>query len=122
MRLPTRPVAALLLLCYGTACTSWKLQSVTPEQTFSDSSYVARGVRVTTRDRRRVEIRKPSLERDTIAGLDRRGSPVRVSLQEIGSLEVKRPDAGETVTLVVATAVGAFAAFVLVSCAVYCED
>jgi hypothetical protein len=107
MRCPARSIAVLLLSLDLSACTSWKLQTVTPDQAFADSSYVRRGVRVTTLDSQKVEIRHPTLRNEAITGWSRRGGPVAVPLQNIGKLEVKRPDAGKDVMLVLGSAAGA---------------
>jgi hypothetical protein len=122
MRYPTTTpyISACLLATYLSACTSWKVQTVAPEQTFSDSLYVKKGVRVTTLDSQHVEIRHPKLTRDTVTGWSRNGAMVAVPLQNIGQLAVKRPDSGRTVLLVAGSVVGAGALTYAALCIAFC--
>lgn len=120
MRYLTRPMSAVLLATYVNACSSWKVQNVSPEQTFSDSAYVRKGVRIVTLDSQRVEIRHPQLTAGTITGWSRKGAAVTVPLQTIGELAVKRPDEGKTVMLIVGIAAGAGAVTLAALCIAFC--
>lgn len=120
MRRPTRCIAAFLLTTYVSACTSWKVQTVAPEQTFSDSSYVSKGARVTTLDSQQVEIKHPTLTGETITGRSRRGATIIIPLQNITRLEVKRPDTGKTIMLIVGSAAGAGALTLAAICIAFC--
>lgn len=116
----TRYVSALLLATYVSACTSWKVQHVPPEKTFADSLYARRGVRVTTLDTQRVEIRHPRLTEGTISGRNRSEAMVAIPLENVRELAVKRPDGVRTVLLVFGSIVGAGALTVVALCAVFC--
>ncbi len=95
----TRCISSLLLVTYLSACTKWQVQNVTPEQTFADSFYVRKGVRVITVDSQRVEIKHPKLTGDTITGRSNSAAMVAIPLQNVRELDVRRPDSGRTLLL-----------------------
>jgi hypothetical protein len=113
-------MSAFLMATYVSACTSWKVQTVAPEQTFSDSVYVSKGVRVTTLDSQRVEIKHPKLVGGIIAGRNRNAAMVSVPVQNVTELAVRRPDAGRTVMLVVGSLVVAGGATLAALCIAFC--
>lgn len=121
MRHPTtRYMSAFLLTSYVSACTSWKVQTVAPEQTFSDSLYVRKGVRVTTLDSQRVEIKHPKLVGGIITGRNRNTAMVSFPVQNVGELAVRRPDTGRTVMLVMGSLVVAGGATLAALCIAFC--
>lgn len=121
MRYPTtRYISACLLATYLSACTSWKVQTVAPEQTFSDSLYVRKGVRITTPDSRRVEVKHPKLAEGIIIGRNRGGAMVSFPVENVTEMAVKRPDATRTVLLIAGSVVGAGALTLAAVCIAFC--
>jgi hypothetical protein len=115
-----RWIHSVLLACYVSACTQWVVQTAAPEQTFSDSSYVRKGVRVTTSNSQRVEIVHPRLTGDTITGLSKNSAGVSIPLQDIRELAVKRPDLASSVGLVIGLMAGAAALTAAAVCIAWC--
>jgi hypothetical protein len=107
MRYCPRYISAVLLATYLSACTSWQVQKVVPEKTFSDPLYVRKGVRVTTLDNRRFVLRQPELRNDSIAGRVNDTTEMAIPLQGVSELAVRRPDAGRTALLVLGSAAAA---------------
>jgi hypothetical protein len=111
--------SALLLMTYVSGCTSWRTQHVAPEQVLQDSQFVSKGVRVTTIDGRRHEIKQPALMADTLTGI-RGKAAVAIPLGQVQQLDVRRPSAPRTALLVVGSLVGAAAATLGVACIMFC--
>jgi hypothetical protein len=116
----TQVCSYLLLLSFLSACTKWEVQNAAPQQVFSDSQFVRRGVRITTMDNQRLEISRPKLAADTIRGEGKRSSTVAVSLQTVRELEVKRSDDAATVGLVLGSIVAASLVAYAAVCIAYC--
>jgi hypothetical protein len=116
----TRYISACLLATYLSACTSWKVQTVAPEQTFSDSLYARKGVRITTADSQRVEVKHPQLAEGVITGRDRSGAMVSFPVENVTEMAVKRPDGTRTVLLIAGSVVGAGAITLAAVCIAFC--
>lgn len=122
MRYPTtRYISACLLATYLSACTSWKVQTVAPEEAFSDSLYARKGVRITTPDSQRVEVKHPKLAEGIITGRNRGGAMVSFPVENVTEMAVKRPDATRTVLLIVGSVVGAGAITLAAVCIALCD-
>jgi hypothetical protein len=122
MRYCPRYISAVLLATYLSACTSWQVQKVAPEKTFSDPRYVRKGVRVTTLDNRRFELRQPELRNDSIAGRVNDTAEMAIPLQGVSELAVKRPDGGRTALLVLGSAAAVAGVGLAVACIVACNQ
>jgi hypothetical protein len=110
---------AMLLAVYLTGCTGWRAQNVAPEQVLRDAQFVRRGVRVTTLDGRRFELAHPVLRADSLTGT-RHKTAVALPLDQVRTLEVRRPSAPRTALLVVGSLAGAAAATLGVACIMLC--
>jgi hypothetical protein len=109
-----RAVAGLLLLATTlAACTSWQVQTVTPEQVVTTQHPST--VRVQRLDGTRAVVDDPRIGGDSLLGLTI-GKPIGVPLADIHQVAVKRGNAGKTVGLVLAVTVG-----VIVLAGVMCE-
>ena len=122
MRYGPRYISAVLLATYLSACTSWQVQKVTPEKTFSDPLYVRKGVRVTTLDNRRFELRHPELRNDSIAGRVNDTTEMAIPLRGVSELAVRRPNAGRTTLLVLGSTVAAGGVVVAAVCIAACNQ
>ena len=110
---------AVLLAIYLSGCTSWQTRNVAPERVLQDSGLVRKGVRVTTLDGARYEIRHPVLLADTLTGI-RDTTAIAIPLAQVRDLRVRRPSAPRTALLVVGSLVGAAAATLGVACIMFC--
>jgi hypothetical protein len=81
-----------------------------------DPQYAEKEVRITTVDRRRLEILRPLLKGDTLVG-QVKDTVVAVPLLEIRDLAVRRPDTGRTFLLVLGVAAAAGAGLLILSLA-----
>ena len=92
-------LGALLL----TACGSWQVQTVSPQQALSDPRYVGRTVRLTTMENERIVVRDVQLRGEHIVG--REGySPFTIPLAKVREVATKHFSPGRTVGLIVGTA------------------
>ena len=94
-----RPIAFILLVATTlSACTSWQVQQVTPEQVVSAQR--PKTVRVQRIDGSRVVVDNPRIDSDALAGASK-GKPTSVPLADIHQLAVRRTSTGKTIGLVV---------------------
>ncbi len=105
-----RFVGSILLPVYLSSCTSWQVQSVSPEQAITEDQ--PSKVRVTLTDSSTVEMEQPRIVGDTLRGLVK-GKPSsdavkdgRISLLErdvlladIATLRVRKTSVGKSVLL-----------------------
>lgn len=99
-----RAVAGLLMLATTlTACTSWQVQTVAPEQVITTQHPST--VRVQRLDGTRAVVEDPRIGGDSLLGVTI-GKPIGVPLADIYQVAVKRVSAGKTVGLVLAIPAG----------------
>ena len=102
-------LGALLL----TACGSWQVQTVSPQQTLSDPRFAGRTVRLTNMENERIVVRDVQLRGDHIVG--REGySSITMPLAKVREVATKRFSPGRTAGLIAGTA-ATVAAAVLVA-------
>ena len=92
-------LGALLL----TACGSWQVQTVSPQQALSDPRYVGRTVRLTTMENERIVVRDVELRGEHIVGREGYG-PFTMPLAGVREIATKRFSPGRTVGLIAGTA------------------
>lgn len=117
-----RRIAMLVTLCaYLSACTSWKTQSVAPEQVFLTKQ--PKQVRVTRADQSRLVLVNPEITGDSLVGelpgSGKQGQPSRragVPLAEVKQVAIQGVDAGKTILLGVGLGV---TALVVIAAATY---
>ena len=85
-----RTIAALLLLPYLPACTSWQVVQPSPEPLFADEQ--PEKVRVTQTDGSRVELMWPEVRADSLVGTMKGGGWVAIPLSEVLLVEVGKPN------------------------------
>jgi hypothetical protein len=116
--MPRRPIALTLLLWYLAGCTSWRVQSLTPQQTI-DRWHPA-SVRVTTADSAEFVLDQPEIAgTDSLAGLEH-GAPTSVALSDVTQVAIRKFSAGKTVGLVAGLSVVGLAIGVAVALANMC--
>lgn len=93
----TRWVAALLLLAYLPACTSY--QTMTDPVGGLQPKSVEKA-RVTTDSGKRFEIMFPRVNGDSLQGTTRDGAPVSVAMANVREVEVRAPSDTKVVLLV----------------------
>jgi hypothetical protein len=101
----------LLAMTTLTACTSWRVQPVSPEQLLNDQR--PKAVRVQRADRSRVVLNRPQLVSDSLLGTAR-GQRTAVPLADITQIAVRRGNALKTTGLILAVPATAFALFLVV--------
>jgi hypothetical protein len=104
-------LGALLL----TACASWQVQAVSPQQALSDPRYAGRTLRLTTIENERFVLRDVQLRGEQIVGREG-ASSITLPLAKIREVATPRFSPGRTVGLIVGTA-ALFGAVILVSIA-----
>jgi hypothetical protein len=119
LRIHRRCCSAVLLAITVSGCTSWQTGKVAPERVLQDSGLVRKGVRVTTLDGRRYEIRHPALRADTLTD-SRDTAAIAIPLADVRQLDVRRPSAARTALLVAGSLVGAAGATLGVACVIFC--
>jgi len=90
-------LSPLLVVTTLTACTSWRVQPVSPEQLLNDER--SRTVRVQRADRSRVVLNSPQLVPDSLLGTTR-GQRTGVPLADITQIAVRRENALKTTGLI----------------------
>jgi len=103
-----RAVSSILLPAYLSSCTSWQVQSVSPEQVVTEDQ--PSKIRVTLSDSSQVEMEQPHIVGDTVRGVVKGPPPTDaqqgakyviterdVLLADIATLRVKKTDVGKTV-------------------------
>ena len=99
-------LSTLLVVTTLTACTSWRVQPVSPERLLNDES--PKAVRVQRADSSRVVLNSPQLVSDSLLGTTR-GQRTAVPLADITQIAVRRGDALKTTGLVLGVPATAFA-------------
>lgn len=102
--LSRRLIAALLLVLLN-ACYSWRPTTVSPQRLIPEDQPLS--VRVTLMNGETVTVESPTVRNDSIVGVTDLPA-VGVATRDVRLLEVRRFDVGETLGLVVGTAVGAW--------------
>jgi hypothetical protein len=126
-----RLIACILLATTTlTACTSWHVETASPEQVVNIQH--PKAVRVQRMDGSRVELKSPRISSDSLLGtaVDKSffgspaGKPAGMPLSDVYQLAVKRGSTGKTIALVVGVAAVAFlalaAAYVITCADSYC--
>ena len=88
----------LVLLGQLNACTSWRVQSVTPGQLFARGT--PKEVRVQRPDATRMVLKRPQLVGDSLFGRTD-GKTAAVYVRDVSEIAVRRPNALKTVGLIV---------------------
>ncbi len=115
-----RVLSSILLPVYISSCTSWQVQSVSPEQVVEQEQ--PSQVRVTTTDQSEVVLEAPRVSGDNLLGLGDRnvswagtiyavsdtGSALEIPLADISHLAVKKTNITKSVLLGLGIAAGAF--------------
>ncbi len=115
-----RVLSSILLPAYLASCTSWQVQSVSPEQVVAEEQ--PSQVRVTTTDQSEVVLEAPRVSGDNLLGLGDRnvswagsiyavsdtGSALEIPLANISHLAVKKTNIGNSVLLGVGVVAGMF--------------
>ena len=102
--LSQRLIAALLLVLLN-ACYSWRPTTVSPQRLIPEDQPTY--VRVTLMNGETVTVESPTVRNDSIFGVTDLPA-VGVATRDVRMLEVRRLDVGETLGLVLGTAVGAW--------------
>ncbi len=116
-----RVLSSILLPVYLSSCTSWQVQSVSPEQVVTEEQ--PSQVRVTTTDQSDVVLAAPRVSGDNLLGLGDRnvswagsayavsdtGSALEIPLADISRLAVKKTNTTNSVLLGLGIAAGVFA-------------
>lgn len=97
-----RVLSSVLLPVYLSSCTSWQVQSVSPEQVVTEDQPSA--IRVTLTDNSKLEMEQPRIVGDTLRGLVKGESSDSlverdVLLVEIATVRIKKTDPGRTAFL-----------------------
>ena len=100
----------LLVVTTLTACTSWRVQPVSPEQLLNDER--PKAVRVQRADRSRVVLNSPQLVSDSLLGTTH-GQRTAVPLADITQIAVRRGNALKTTGLILGIPATAFALFLV---------
>src|SRR5687768_15129580 len=91
----TRAVAAVLLLAYLPACTSWRVENVSP-QALIEAKHPAQ-VRVSRPDGTKQVLHQPSIAGDTLRGS---GQEPAIPLDDVQTVEARHGDTGKSILLV----------------------
>ncbi len=97
-----RILSCILLPVYLSSCTSWQVQSVSPEQVVTEGE--PSKIRVTLTDSSELEMEQPRMVGDTLRGLVKGGADDSlverdVLLADIVTVRVKKTDPGRTAFL-----------------------
>ncbi len=116
-----RILSCILLPVYLSSCTSWQVQSVSPEQVVEEDQ--PSQIRVTLTDSSELEMEQPRIVGDTLRGLVKGGvddSLVErdVLLADIATVRVKKTDATKSILLGVGILAGVVVALVAASAAI----
>jgi len=112
-----RVLSSILLPVYLSSCTSWQVQSVSPEQVVTEDQ--PSKIRVTLTDSSELEMEQPRIVGDTLRGLVKGGADDSlverdVLLADIAAVRVKKTSTTKSVLLGVGfVAVGFFFAAVV---------
>lgn len=95
----TRFAAAILLLAYLPACTSYQVIA-DPSTGLQASPKPIEEARITLRTGERFELNAPGVYGDSLRGIPHQGSAKIVAMGDVSKMEVRRPSTGKTVGLV----------------------
>ncbi len=129
-----RILSCILLPVYLSSCTSWQVQSVSPEQVVEEEQ--PSQVRVTTTDQSEVVLEAPRVSGDNLLGLGDRhvswagsayavsdtGSALKIPLADISHVAIKKTNTTNSVLLGLGIAAGAFAVAVVVFLILCADD
>lgn len=101
----TKSETMVLVLAVGwlSACHSWHTQPVSPQQVLAQNPSEVRVMRTGSS---KLLLRAPSITNDTLRGVGKDSQEVVISLKQVDSLQVKRPNTAKTVGLVGSFVVG----------------
>jgi hypothetical protein len=102
-----RVVGCVLIASYLPACTSWRMQEVSPAQVVAEQQ--PEKIRVTLTDSSQVTLQRPSVSGDTLRGVEQVGQTSRVvtrghsaiPLSNVAYVSVSETSAGKTAGLVI---------------------
>jgi len=106
----SRARVVLIIYLSSTACTSWHLNALSPRAVVEGHPPE---LMVTRTDSSQVVITEPSLQGDTIVGMNRREVREAVPLDSIAMTHSRRTSAVKTVFAVIGTGAAVFAALVI---------
>jgi len=117
MRVPRtrRPLVSCALLAATTlsACMSWQVQSVSPEQVVMSEHPTA--VRVQRKDGGQLVVANPQIAADTLLGtVD--GKATRIAIADISNIAVKRDDGTKTAAIIIGVVIVPIVALVAALC------
>lgn len=112
-----RVIPALLLLAYLPACSSWRVENVTP-QALIEAKHPTQ-VRVSRPDGTKQVLHQPSIAGDTLRGV---GPEPAIPLTDVQAVETRHGDTGKSLLLVGGIVVGAMVAGALICSASDCLD
>jgi hypothetical protein len=110
IRAHRRALAALLLVLYLPACTSWQVGKTSPDQLFEDDP--PEKVRVTQTDGSRVELLAPMITPDTLWGTVKGGDTVSIALSQVQKVEVRHFDGLKSLAVIFGILIGVWVAAV----------
>jgi len=112
----TRFIAAVLLIAYASACTSYHTLAGGVDA-LQQSPKPPQEVRLTLKTGERLRIRNPEVYGDSLRGMSPTGPAVTVALGDIQQIETRRTSASKTIALVlgVGMVIGSVAAVVALS-------
>jgi hypothetical protein len=113
----TRVIAAVLLLAYLPACSSWRVEKVSP-QALIEAKHPAQ-VRVSRPDGTKQVLHQPSIAGDTLRGSVQEPA---IALGEVQTVETRHGDTGKSLLLVGGIFIGAMLAGAIVCAASDCLD
>lgn len=99
--LTTRLAAAMLLVTYASACTSYRVLA-DPSSELVAAPTPVKEVRVTLRSGERIALDFPMVVGDSLRGTLHGGTARSVSLHDVAGVEVRKPSTAKTVALVFA--------------------
>jgi len=113
----TRTSFLLATILSGTACQTWRIESLTPEAVLA--THHPAQVRVTRTDGSRIVVNQPVLRVDSLSGaIPRHGKKedIRIPLADIQQVATRRFSAGKTLGLGVGLVAGGLMAVYLSAC------
>lgn len=111
-------VACTVLASYLTACGSWRVQGLSPQQVLTAEQPEA--IQVMRSDSTRVVLTEPEVSGDSVVGLTE-GGRLSIPLTDIASVALRKGDAGGTVGLMLGLAALAVVALAI-SCSGNCIE
>ncbi len=102
--------AVLIAYLSCTACTSWRLNALSPQAVVESHP---RALMVTRTDSSQVILNDPGLQGDSIVGITPRQTRTGVPLDSVATTHTRRTSAVKTVFAVIGVGAAAFAALVI---------